>query len=176
MSLAVDIVKALVFGVSEEQPAPLPSIEVAEWKRFAKAFVNPANAVTETFRYGLFQLSVKRMCDLGLMTNPQPISTKSGRLVWSAQWVEPLSLRSFLADPARQYQAFCDSMRDYANAETVVQSIGREVDGRRATLSGLLAVAHRAGTQGLESWIESPAERLEFSHTTALFENVNGLF
>jgi len=180
MSIALDIVQALVFGLPERKPAylresPILGVDSEAWRDFVKCFVNAENSVTDHFRYGIFEFTVKRMCDLGLMVNPETTSSR-GRLVWVATWVHPLSLRTFLADHARQYEAFCQSMAGYASETIVRQLMGVTIDDTEASLSGLLAVAHRAGLHGLESWVSDPKERAEFSHTTTLFKNVNGIF
>jgi len=179
--LALDLMQALVFGFPEVKPAhfaesPIAAVPLTDWKRFAKSFINAENDVTDSFRYGIFEMSVRRLCDLGLMVKPHTTATRSGKLVWLATWEAPWTLKTFLADHSAQYQTFCTSMVDYSHAEGVRDLVGRAVDTRIATLSGLLAVAHRAGLQGLGTWFANGAEREAFSHTTALFQLVNGIF
>lgn len=178
MSLAVDIVKSLMFGFEEPDArtvvrSPLPRVSDQAWAGFTKVFINPANDITPHFRYGLFEFSVRRLCDLGLMANPSTVDN-SGRMVWVAQWIPPLTLRRFLSSKQGQYETFVKSMLDYSRSIDLDPL--DNIEGVKPSLSGLLAVAHRAGLQGLQTWVRSPEERVEFSHTTQFFLRANGIF
>lgn len=177
MPLVFDIVKSLVFGNGTHETHlshPINGVVHTDWLRFVKVFLNIDNRVSENFRYGCFEMTVRRLCDLRLMNDPTTVQ-KNGRLVWVATWVDPWNLKRFLDDPDKQYEIFSRSMSEYAALDLDTQ-LGVKVEGTEATLSGLLAVAHRAGLPGLASWLSNAAERREFSNTTDYFTRANGIF
>jgi hypothetical protein len=156
---------------------PLAGITRESWVKFVGAMVNgKADHVTPTYRLGAFELSVRRLCDLGVMTNLRGTGLESGK-VWDADWIPPGNLKTFLADPFHQYDLFSESMRRYSADPAVTAFVGALVDDTTTTLSGVLAVAHRAGLPGLSSWVVTPKERTRFSNnTTAFYSKANGLF
>ena len=54
--------------------------------------------------------------------------------------------------------------------------IGQKIEDQDATLSGLLAVAKKAGLGGLASWVKSAKERSTFKDTTESYQQLNGIF
>ncbi len=96
---------------------------------------------------------------------------------WTATFRQPLSLGRLLADPLLQYRIFVASMRRY-RGEILAEHrnvIGTPLEGKPATLSGLLAVAHHAGP-ALPSWLASPDDRKRFAKTTAAYGRTTGVF
>ncbi len=164
-------------------PAQVQSIEVPlglsrkQWLTFLKAAMcGTPRTITPSFRLGVFGLTVRRLCDLGAMTDPKVIRYE-GRQVWDAHWLDPSSLRTFQAAPMTQYNLFTDSIKRYSAAPEVTAAIGKTVENREITLSGALMVAHRAGLPGMGSWLEDPDIRQRFSdNTTAFFQRANGIF
>ena len=55
-------------------------------------------------------------------------------------------------------------------------AIGTSFEGVPATLSGLLAVAHHTGAEGLAKWIANNPPRAKFAATTAAYKAANGVF
>lgn len=158
--------------------APLPSIKPEKWTTFANCMKGP-NVITPAFAMGLFGFSARRLVDLKVMKNPRQGDYK-GRKVWTGDWVPPMTINKFMADQAFQYKVFLASMKNYIvriGADPKVKAtIGTVIDGKRVTLSGLLAVAHKAGFAGLKSWLANPKDRKKFVATTAAFNKCNGLF
>lgn len=148
-----------------------------QWLSFLHAAAcGKPSTITPNFRFGVFGLTVRRLCDLGVMREPKVIKFK-GRQVWDANWVNPSSLEAFQTAPMLQYRLFTDSIKSFFVSEEVSKAIGQFVDGERVTQSGALMVAHRAGLPGLVSWLADPEIRKRFSdNTTAFFEKANGIF
>lgn len=148
-----------------------------QWLDFLRvaACGNP-RTITPSFRLGVFGFHVRRLCDLGVMTDPKVIKYK-GRQVWDAHWLNPSSLQAFQVAPMIQYRLFTDSMKRYHLAPEVAQAVGQIIDGQKVTQSGALMLAHRAGLSGMASWLSDPAIRVRFSNnTTAFFNDANGIF
>jgi hypothetical protein len=61
-------------------------------------------------------------------------------------------------------------------APSVGAFVGADIDGVKATLSGLLGVGHLAGEAGVKSWVSSPEIRKKFKNTTANFHRTNNVF
>ena len=54
-------------------------------------------------------------------------------------------------------------------------AIGKEIEGKPATLSGLMAVSQHAGP-ALASWLANEADRRRFKQTTAAYGRTTGVF
>jgi len=152
---------------------PVSGITGKQWLDFVRVCSNGnPKAVTPSNRLGIFELSVRRLCDLGAMTRPRIVDN-----VWQGEWVQPKNLDSFKGDLMAQYSLFARSISDYAADPIVLLHKGCIVGSETMTLSGVLAVANRAGMQGLASWVASPSEREKFSrNTTSFFQRANNLF
>lgn len=147
-----------------------------QWELFI-SIVDNGNPkyVSTTPHLGRFEMSVRRLCDLGFMTNPKRFR-RVDRLVWSADWVPPYSLAGFLQNTEWQRNAFLLSMSGYAKTPALTSLVGYEVEGEQVTFSGVLAVAHRAGENGAISWFINPKDRRKFAKTTELFKRANRVF
>lgn len=156
---------------------PLDGLTRKDWLAFVKVHVNGnPQTVTPNFRLGVFEMTVRRLCDLGVLANPR-LTQNYGWQVWDADWRNPKSLGEFLNDPLGQYELFAESIRQYAFNRVLRDFIGTDIDGQRMTLSGALSVAHRAGLPGLCSWVEHTKDRQRFSaNTTSYFLKGNTLF
>ena len=148
-----------------------------QWIAFLKvAQSGKPCTVTPAFRLGAFGMTVRRLCDLGAMEDPQVIRYK-GRQVWDARWANPSDLKAFQGAPLTQYALFCESMTDYNDREELARTVGQIVDGQTVTRSGALMLAHRAGLAGMASWVQDPKIRHRFrDNTTAFFGRANGIF
>ncbi len=184
----------LLLSRGEDEPPPLivtsdsfshheDGIEVPlaltrkQWLAFLRvAACAKPRTVTPSFRLGVFEMSVRRLCDLGAMAEPKVIHYE-GRQVWDAHWTNPASLEAFQAAPMLQYKLFTDSIKQFFVCPEVAEAVGQVVDGHKVTQSGALMVAHRAGLPGMVSWMADPFVRARFSeNTTAFFERANGIF
>lgn len=154
---------------------PFVGVPTASWSRFVTIMaIAPKAQVTPRRRFGMFGLDARRLADVGFMASPKKVSIGSEGGVWSGDWVTPLTEKKFLESTPAQYEAFGRSMR--LLVPRAAPHVGKVIDGKKATLSGLLAAGHLAGTAGLEGWASDPAVRQKFGATTKNFEKANGIF
>ena len=145
--------------------SPLSGVSDEDWTCFALLVRSaPVRAVSAANAIGMFEITPRRLADLGLMTNLESARAPSGRTVYVGEFVKPWSLGRFLSNPKAQYAAFTQSMKDYFARLPAVMPAG-------LSRSGALAVLHRVGPQGLETWCER-----RFPNTEAFVEKVNGIF
>ena len=158
-----------------EKPSPLQGVPGLTWSKFVTVMVvAPKNTVTPRGRWGMFGMDARRLGDVGFMRSPRKVTIGAETGVWTGEWVSPLTGEKFLDSTGAQYEAFCRSMRGMA--PRVKGLVGTPVGTTRATLSGLLAVGHLAGEDGVASWVRDPAVREKFKATTQNFTKANGLF
>lgn len=158
-----------------ERRSPLPGVPIAAWRRFvAVMVVRPRGDVGPRGRLGYFGLDARRLADVGFMRGAHKERVGDEVGTWVGEWVAPLTHESFLASAGAQHEALARSMRKML--PRALPHVGRAIDGRRATLSGLLAAGHLAGEEGLGSWATDPSVRRKFRATTANFERANGMF
>lgn len=162
-------------------PSAIPGAADEAWTRFAiearrerlkdGALVDrDPRAVSNGNGFGMFAIPIRRLADRGLVGEPtQTRDPETGRMVWVADFVPPLTARRFLADPGLQYRTFSESMRDYADA-IENRETHASLDGM--SISGKLAVLHRCGPSGLATW----ARGQRFERTVEFYERTNGIF
>jgi hypothetical protein len=158
--------------------SPLPEVADDEWTRFVRLMATGrATSVTAGGHLGIFGFGLKRLQDLGLVRASRRVA-REGRVVWEADWVPPHSLEGFLSNGGLQYRTFAKHMSDLRGRilDRHGSAIGKVFASKRATLSGLLAVAHQAGLQGLARWLDNEGDRQRFPHTTAAFIKASGVF
>jgi hypothetical protein len=150
--------------IDTQLKSELPGVEDAAWTRFVcimatsnAAAVSPSNAL------GMFELMPRRLADLGVV-NKLARSTKGSRTVWTAAFIAPLTSDKFLRNPQIQYRVFCVSMKDYADRLTG----GKIAKPEGMSLSGALAICHRAGPEGLKGKL--------FPSTQAMYEKAQDVF
>lgn len=154
----------------------------AAWTRFASSIVgdNKPTTINPKGFFGMFQLSVRRLSDLGVMSNPRSknIQLTNGQVarIWQGDWIVPRE--KFLTDPGMQYRYFAKSMELYRSIimEKYKQVIGLDISGGPATLSGLLALAHVAGSEGMYKWLSGKEIRRKFPWVTEAYRKTNGIF
>jgi hypothetical protein len=157
--------------------SPFPNISDEAWTRFAIAMrteehpgtVSPSNAL------GMFAIKTKRLADLGLVRNTKATrDPKTNRMIWVAEFVPPMTSQKFLSNPKLQYDVFVKSMKDYVD-KLKNNEIPQPAGGRPAgmTLSGVLAILHRAGPGGIASWNDT---NKRFEDTVKLYSKANGIF
>src|SRR5204863_9592871 len=133
------------------------------------------SAVTPTGQVGVFQTRLKRLEDLGLVREVRRVQ-RGGSPNWTATFRPPLTLERLLSDPLLQYRIFVISMKRYRD-EVLARhrdAIGKEIEGKAATLSGVMAVSQHAG-RALASWLASDADRQRFKQTTAAYGRPTGV-
>jgi len=140
-----------------DRASPLPGVSRGAWSRFVTLMVVAPKTACSRGRMGYFGLDARRLADVGFMSGARKTTVGGQSGVWAGEWVAPLSTEKFLASAPAQYEAFSRSMRRMVPA--VAPMVGVVVDGRRASLSGLLGVSHLAGTRGVVSWASDPAVR-----------------
>ena len=158
--------------------SPLPEASDEQWARFVRLMqVGDVAAVTPTGQVGIFQTRLKRLEDLGLVLDVRRVQHAGAAPSWTATFRPPLTLARLLSDPLLQYRIFVVSMKRYRD-EVLARhrdAIGKEIEGKSATLSGLMAVSQHAGP-ALASWIASEADRRRFKQTTAAYGRTTGVF
>jgi hypothetical protein len=158
--------------------SPIPEASDEQWARFVRLMqVGDVAAVTPTGQVGIFQTRLKRLEDLGLVRDVRRVQHAGGAPSWTATFRPPLTLARLLSDPLLQYRIFVVSMKRYRNQVLAGHrdALGKEIEGKPATLSGLIAVSQHAGP-ALGSWIANEADRRRFKQTTAAYGRTTGVF
>jgi hypothetical protein len=157
--------------------SPIAEASDEQWARFVRLMqTGDLAAVTPSGQVGVFQTRVKRLQDLGLARDVRRVAGEASAR-WTATFKPPLTLARLLSDPLLQYRIFAGSMRRYRSEilERHRDALGKDIEGKPATLSGLLAVAHHAGP-ALASWLTNPEDRRRFERTTAAYGRTTGVF
>lgn len=160
--------------------SPLSGVDAKAWTAYVNCSKGAsARTITPDFHMGLFAFGARRLVDLKVMKGPKR-GVYKGRQVWTATWVPPLNINRFLADSALQYRLFVNSNADYSkrflSTPALQKYIGTVIDGKKVTLSGILAICHKAGFAGAQQWLTKPKDRAKFAATTAAFKRCNGIF
>lgn len=153
-------------------PSPFPDVPATAWTRFVQTMASAKfGYVSPKGFYGAFVMGVRRLVDLKVMKDPKKVGT-----IWQGTWVIPQA--EYLASPSIQYATFGKSMVAYRKVIEAKYSkiLGAIVEGKKASLSGLLAAAHVAGSAGLGKWLSDPAYRAKFKHVTAAYLKTTGIF
>ena len=158
--------------------SPIPEASDDQWARFVRLMqVGDVAAVTPTGQIGIFQTRLKRLEDLSLAHDVRRVQHAGAAPSWTATFRPPLTLARLLADPLLQYRIFVVSMKRYRD-EVLARhrdAIGTVIEGKPASLSGLMAVSQHAGP-ALGSWLASEADRKRFKQTTAAYGRTTGVF
>jgi hypothetical protein len=145
----------------------LPGVSDEAWAEFVRGMATQqVSSVSEGNALGMFELTPRRLTDLGYVQGLQRACV-NGRTMWVAKFINMTSAK-FLRNPKVQYVAFSKSMQDYANKIAA----GEIIKPTDMSLAGALAILHRAGPKGLETW--SKGER--FATTEMLFNRVAEAF
>jgi hypothetical protein len=156
--------------------SPFKSVPSKNWSKFVKvAGKGQVGTITKGARYGLFLFGVRRLADLGLVTNVKR-GTYRGQTVWTGTWVAPYSENAFLTSAQLQYRAFIKSCQIYAGKYAAARKQNPNifiVNGKQLTLSGFLALTHLIGFMGA---IDSLKKKTLKAETLAFTAKANGLF
>ena len=153
-------------------PSPFGDVPATLWTKFVQAMASAKfGYVSPKGFYGAFVMGVRRLVDLKVMKDPRKVGS-----VWQGAWIIPQA--EFLASPSIQYATFGKSMVLYRKVIDTKYSkiVGATTEGKKATLSGLLAAAHLAGGAGLGKWLTDPAYRTKFKHVTTAYLKTTGIF
>lgn len=140
------------YDEDEEEGTPiataLSGVSDRAWTEFVRRMaVAPLSAVSPSNALGMFELSVRRLADLGIVGSLVR-TTKDNRTIWCADFIAPMTSDKFLKSAKAQYQALARSMRDYADRI----ASGEVARDPRISLAGALAILHRGGPSGLKTW------------------------
>ena len=155
--------------------SPIAGIDISGWENFvAKMAVADKGHVGKKGKLGTFQMDARRLADVGAMTKAWKGQRGPEQGAWIGQWRQGLTEPGFLGSMPLQYAVFVRSMR--AAAPKVSPLVGIAVDGKVATLSGLLGVSHVAGERSVEGFLRDPTVRSRFPSTVEVFSRTNGIF
>jgi hypothetical protein len=159
--------------------SPFSTISAYRWTKFVRTMAHEqSERKNHPSQLGIFLFSVPRLAELGIVTNPQKLE-KDGHKVWTAEWKKPLTEELFLSRPNVQYKVFVQSVKQLfpiLSGEKFSSFMGRGAEGKKVTLSGMVALAHRAGVKGAYGWLSRPEQRSKFPHTTQAFLSSTGVF
>jgi hypothetical protein len=163
----------------ETLASPLTDVDDADWTCYVRrARVARLDSVSPSYRLGTFALSARELADAGAMLSAYKGEHGGRKGVWLGEWAEGQGQDTFLASAERQYDALIKLTQIQARAIVARHGavLGTMIDGQVVTLSGLLAVARKAGLGGLRQWVTSEEDRAAFPESGALFARFNGLF
>lgn len=166
---------AAVAGAAETIRSPWADVTDDQWARMVKCLVAaPVDHVSAKGALGMFLYDPRRLETLGLMTGVA--RDAAGR--WAGEFTPPMTAARWLGSPRIQARTLARDMTRLRNRieAQYADAIGRDFMGRRATLSGLLAVAHATGPDRLGKWIASDSDRERFPNTTILYLRATGIF
>ena len=170
-------VAAMLHDVS--YPSPLPQVTDEAWNTYARrARVARPSTHSEWNRFGMYAMTARMLSDIGLMVEAHKGDFQGRRAVWIGTWADGMSAASFLASPQAQHDALAALVRLHARVieGRHASTIGTTLEGQMVTLSGLLAVAQKAGLGGLAKWLADANDRAGFPETTAAYTRLNGIF
>lgn len=148
--------------------SPISGVNDADWTQFVGAMiVQDPGVVSESNGLGMFDMKPRRLADLGYVKKLSR-GDRQGRQVWLGAFVPPWTPERFLGNQPEQYTAFSRSMVDYA---TRIRE-GKLACPDGVTLSGALAILHRAGPKGLDSWSAGevfPETQLAYARAAGVF-------
>lgn len=155
---------------------PFKQVPTIQWSKFVRLLAKgKEGTITKGARYGLFLFGVRRLADLGLVTNVKR-GTYRGQTVWTGMWVPPYSEAIFLESSRLQYRAFIKSMMEYAKKYIVARKQYPtifKIGTMQITMSGFLAFAHLVGFLGAINSLKSGNVKPD---TLAFVKRANGLF
>lgn len=147
--------------------SPIESVSNAAWTEFVRVMLTaPIGAVSASNCLGAFAMAPRRLQELGVLEKlSRTKSRRSKRTIWATSSVRDQDRATeFLKSLSLQFKLFTKSMKEYASKfEKDELKLPHD-----CSLSGALAILHRAGVAGLTG------ER--FPATQAAYEKANGIF
>lgn len=170
---APDVGPVLVAQKRRVLKSEIPGISDEAWTDFVLAMKTASpGSVSASNAHGMFELKIRRLADLGYAKNLSYKRSPLGRMVWAGDFVAPLTRDKFLKDRGLQYKVFCESIKDYLAKLQSGQIAQPEDDDGALSTSGMVAILHRCGPNGLARW----QDELRFPETVELCERANGIF
>jgi hypothetical protein len=149
--------------------SPHPSISHATWRAFIKACRlrrwNYSDYMGE--HLGAFSLSLQMLLSLGFIESIRRSTTG-----WVVDWNFPYTQTAFLERPALQIAAFTRQAMEHISLLNKERShlIGASIDGRKATLSGLVAILSLMNVSHLKPNMSLNGD------VSRIYRRTNGLF
>lgn len=149
--------------------SPIVNVDNVQWTQFVQVMATaPLTAVSPSNALGTFEMPVRRLADLGIVTKLVRGKSPAKKTIWAATFKWPMTSKKFLKSIDLQYDAFVKSMVDYVHR----LEAGDIVKAPSMSLSGALAILHRAGPNGLSNWERG----MRFEATEKLYNKVGGVF
>lgn len=142
--------------------SPLANVDDDRWHQFTELLATAEPLFRSGRHIGRYRQNLDRLAELGIDTS---------EIIGSAL-AQRQSLDIELADAHKH--AVDGGLVD-AHLHRLIRVPGHE-DGCVVTLSGILGVLHAAGIENGCSWLEHPADRKRYKHTTDAFLTTNGAF
>jgi hypothetical protein len=154
--------------------SPVRGIVIVRWTRFHRLMARHPRNYDSAGHLGSWGMNARSLHDAGLIDAPKKVTVGRDVGIWSGEWKKPLTKDKFLASLPMQSRAFELATQKLVPAAAPL--VGAIVDGKPASLSGLLGVGHVAGAAGMADWVKNPASRAKFKRTTETFNLTNGIF
>lgn len=168
------LMSSVAFGEHTVADAAMPlkseidGVSDIAWTNFVRAMMTQSHdRVSESNCIGMFELTPRRLADLGLI-KPGSLArgkSKKGRTIWAAELVDGIRPDTLLKSPRAQYRIFSLSMKKYADDIAG----GTIAKNETMSLAGALAILHRAGPHGLKSETLFPATQAAFIRAKDIF-------
>lgn len=161
-------------GLTMLPESPVRGIVIVRWTRFHRLMARHPRDYDSSGHLGAWGLNARSLHDAGLVDAPKKVTVGRDVGIWSGEWKKPLTKDKFLTSLPLQSRAFELATQKLVPAASPL--VGTIVDGKPASLSGLLGVGHVAGAAGLVDWVKNPVSRKKFARTTETFNLTNGVF
>jgi hypothetical protein len=144
--------------------SPIEGIGTEEWGAFVGKIARELPTFTSARHVGQFRQRMDRLADLGI--DPSEVATSPD--------AQRAALDADMADAHHHAQA---SGMLAAHCGAAVEVPTPQGPARvQVTTSGVLGVIQAAGLEGAAQWLDRPADRKRFPHTTQAFLRTNGVF
>jgi len=144
--------------------SPIEGIGTEEWGAFVGKISRELPTFTSARHVGQFRQRMDRLADLGI--DPSEVATSPD--------AQRAALDADMADAHHHAQA---SGMLAAHCGAAVEVPTPQGPARvQVTTSGVLGVIQAAGLEGAAEWLDRPADRKRFPHTTQAFLRTNGVF
>ncbi len=144
--------------------SPIEGVGTEEWGAFVGKISRELPTFTSTRHVGQFRQRMDRLADLGI--DPSEVATSPD--------AQRAALDADMAD-AHRHAAASGMLAHHCGAAVEIPAPGGPARVQ-VTLSGVLGVIQAAGLEGAAEWLERPADRKRFPHTTQAFLRTNGVF
>lgn len=140
--------------------SPIAGIDSDEWREFVHRVEREPSSFATPRHVGRFRQRRDRLAELG---------------------IDPTRVINAPTEQERALEADMKDAYKHAKASGLVDeylqtAIPIENKEHPISLSGLLGLIQAAGLEGAYEWLEKPADRKRFPHTTAMFLKTNGVF